>query len=342
MRLREQVALTLPSLFLRLVLGITFIWAGTGKLVGTTLVVGDDAARLANIGVMPTAPSAPPTTTDPNDSTDTPPTEPPPAAVDDPQVLDEATKPENGPENEPKSDDLIDQANEIIEQLSPPANEDPDQPTTEDDKASLQSVQYNGTRYAAADFPEPMEIRRVYTIALMLSKAGDPGLTAESNPIIPTMPAMVASKPWAKILAWAAAITELGAGVFLLLGLLTRISSLGTLSVMLTALWMTQFGPAALHSSDAILGFIPRVADPWAPMSYIGLLWQLALAAMSLAVFFLGSGPIGIDRMLFKPTRRDPYLHGDPKAAKATKTKPADESTAQDRTAFDRTPNPTP
>jgi uncharacterized membrane protein YphA (DoxX/SURF4 family) len=337
MRLREQVALTLPSLFLRLVLGITFIWAGTGKLVGTTLVVGDDAARLANIGVMPTTPDAPSSTTDPTDNAETPPTEPPQAAVDDPQVPDEEE-----PANEPTGDDLINQANEIIEQLSPPAEETPDQSSTGDDKASLQSVQYNGTRYAAADFPEPMEIRRVYTIALMLSKAGDPGLTAESNPIIPTMPAMVASKPWAKILAWAAAITELGAGVFLLLGLLTRISSLGTLSVMFTALWMTQFGPAALHSSDAILGFIPRVADPWAPMSYIGLLWQLALAAMSLAVFFLGSGPIGIDRMLFKPTRRDPYLHGDPKATKTAKTKPAGESTAQDRTAFDRTPNPTP
>jgi len=338
MRLREQVALTLPSFFLRLVLGITFIWAGTGKLVGTTLVSGDDAARLANIGVMPTTPDAPSSTTDPTDNAETPPTEPPQAVVDDPQVPDEEE-----PADEPTGDDLIDQANEIIEQLSPPADDDdPDQSTSEQDKASLQSVQYTGTRYAAADFPEPMEIRRVYTIALMLSKAGDPGLTAESNPIIPTMPAMVASKPWAKILAWAAAITELGAGVFLLLGLLTRISALGTLSVMLTALWMTQFGPAALHSSDAILGFIPRVADPWAPMSYIELLWQLALAAMSLAVFFLGSGPIGIDRMLFKPARRDPYLHGDPKAAKASKTKPAGDTPQQDRTAFDRTPNPTP
>ena len=51
MRLRDSIALTLPSFLLRLVLGVTFIWAGTGKLIGTMQVSGDDAARLANLGV---------------------------------------------------------------------------------------------------------------------------------------------------------------------------------------------------------------------------------------------------------------------------------------------------
>ena len=41
MRLRDSIALTLPSLLLRLVLGLTFIWAGTGKLMGTMQVSGD-------------------------------------------------------------------------------------------------------------------------------------------------------------------------------------------------------------------------------------------------------------------------------------------------------------
>jgi len=50
MRCRDHVALTLPSLLLRLVLGITFLWAGAGKIIGTTTVEGDNAARLANLG----------------------------------------------------------------------------------------------------------------------------------------------------------------------------------------------------------------------------------------------------------------------------------------------------
>ena len=51
MRCRDHIALTLPSFLLRLALAITFLWAGTGKLLGTSTVQGDNAARLANLGV---------------------------------------------------------------------------------------------------------------------------------------------------------------------------------------------------------------------------------------------------------------------------------------------------
>ena len=59
MRLRDHIALTLPSFLLRLVLAITFLLAGTGKLIGTTKDSGDAAARLAKLGV-PFLPDAPP------------------------------------------------------------------------------------------------------------------------------------------------------------------------------------------------------------------------------------------------------------------------------------------
>jgi hypothetical protein len=100
---------------------------------------------------------------------------------------------------------------------------------------------------------------------------------------------------------------------------------------------MTQIGPAALHSSDAILGFIPRHDDLFSPAAYSNLLWQVALASMSLAVMFLGSGAIGLDRLLFSSSPRDPYLHGDPKA-KGGKKQGMNPAIAQ-RTEFDRSPS---
>ncbi len=329
MRLRDQVALTLPSLFLRLILGITFLWAGTGKLVGTYSVVGDDAARLANIGIMPTTP--PPVTipektpqpTESSESTEPVPTEPATPASD----LDE------------QANDIIEMIEDQLESSNAPTDEPEASDQADEQKVRFQSVQYASTTYSASDFPEPMQVKGLSSIALMISKAADPGLTADSNPINPIMPAALASKPWPKLMAWTVAITELVAGVFLLLGFLTRISALGTLSIMLVALWMTQFGPAVIQSNNAFFGFIPFADNPWAPGTYTHLFWQLALLAMSGAVFFLGSGAIGVDRLLFRPSPRDPYFHGDPKASKI---KSDHSPPAVNRSEFDRTPNPTP
>jgi len=348
MRLRDQVALTLPTLFLRIILGLTFLWTGTGKLVGTYPVTGDDAARLANIGVMPTPPTPSESASEP-----APPPEQAPEPISEP-IPEQTGQDSIEPVAVPADPDLNEQqANEIIEmieeQLNPPTQEPIQEPAkanqaNESDKPErkvrLESVQYAGTVYAGSDFPEPMEVKQVYAIALMISKAADPGLTQDSTPINPTLPSALASKPWPKALAWIAAITEIVAGSFLILGFLTRINALGTLSIMLVAIWMTQFGPAAIQSNDAILGFIPLNEPIWSPASYMPLFWQLALAAMSISVFFLGSGAIGIDRVIFKPTHRDPYLHGDPKANKPTKGTATEPPT--DRGAFDRTPNPTP
>lgn len=348
MRLRDTIALTLPSFLLRLVLGITFIWAGTGKLMGTMRVSGDDAARLANMGVLldPVSPESTPTDPDPD------PEQPPQPQAPLPEPTPNPT-PDTAPE--PSAEPSTDQpAQEPPQQPAQQPAKDTEKPAEVDETSDesrlgtaatrthppyrLTSVMQTSTDRTASDFPEPMECQRVYSIALMISKAADPGLTEDSHPIRPIMPANLADGHWPKTLAWAAAITEIGAGGFLLLGLLTRISALGTLSVMLVAMWMTQFGPAALHSSDAILGFIPNNQPWYDPGSYANLLWQLALASMSLAVVFLGSGPIGLDRLFFSSQPRDPYLHGDPKAGKKTGSNPA----AAQRGEFDRSPSPTP
>ena len=177
--------------------------------------------------------------------------------------------------------DLQEQANEVIKKIEE-ATETPTPPSTGGDEstneAGVESIGFNpmldarivrvqnttGDR-AASDFPDPMECQRLYSIALMISKAADPGLTEDSQPITPIMPPKLATGNWPKLMAWAAAITELAAGGLLILGLLTRLSALGTLSVMLVAMWMTQFGHAAFHTNDAILGFIPRADDLFSP-----------------------------------------------------------------------------
>ncbi|MFG0247150.1 MAG: DoxX family membrane protein [Phycisphaerales bacterium JB052] len=355
MRLRDSIALTLPSFFLRLVLGITFLWAGTGKLMGTMQASGDDAARLANMGVV-LDPVTPPALAEPQvddpELVDPEPTSPLPDLTDEPEKQLDAI--EDGVED--TMTDLQEQANEVIKKIeeatespAPPPASTTDEPTSETGTEKMGTETIGTVRHhepmfvrvqnttgdrAASDFPDPMACQRLYSIALMISKAADPGLTEDSQPITPIMPTKLATGNWPKLMAWAAAITELVAGGLLILGLLTRLSALSTLTVMLVAMWMTQFGPAAFHSSDAILGFIPRADDLFSPAAYGQLLWQLALASMSLAVVFLGSGAIGLDRLIFSSHPRDPYLHGDPKAGKKQTMNPA----SAQRTEFDRSP----
>ncbi len=325
MRLRDQVALTLPTLLLRLTLGLIFLWAGTGKLLGTISVAGDDAARLANIGIMPMAPI-----------------DGPDHMLDDPEPTDSDDATPSAGTDIP----LDEQANDIIEQIQEqlgeptPASEQSTLPELDDQQVSLQSVQYTDKVYAGSDFPEFGEIRQVYSISLLITKAANPGLTEDSQPIDPTIPEMFGRGIWPKALAWAVAVTEVAAGVLLVLGFMTRISAFSLMTVMLTAIWMTQIGPAALQSSDAILGFIERVEQPWSPGAYKNLFFQLSLAVMSGSVMMMGSGAIGIDRLLFQPRVRDPYVHGDPKAEKPKRGKNA--APEASRGEFDRTPNHTP
>jgi uncharacterized membrane protein YphA (DoxX/SURF4 family) len=322
MRFRDHVALTLPALILRLVLCLTFLWAGVGKIVGEFTVTGNDAARLAQMGVALEA------------------VEPAPAPL---RILPDADQPaERTPPTDlpPPSDLIIPNADPGADASDQP--EQAPQPTTEDNTESTPESkpaadaqpspstwannQVAGTTYSPEDFPGNYRVQRVAGIALLLSKAGNPGLDAQSNPIRATMPAWAAAGRWPMHFAWAAAITELLAAFLLFFGVLTRLGGAMLMGVMLTAMWLTQFGPAFVDLSPSYLGFIPAAADPWAPASYATLLWQLACFAMAAAIFMLGSGPIGFDRALFRPAER---LERSADAKR-------------ERTTFDRGPNETP
>lgn len=320
MRFRDHVALTLPALILRLILTLTFLWAGIGKIKGEFDVTGDDAARLAQMGVSLTEVAPPPEPIRDLPGQDLP-------APSELIVPEGASDPENAPSStEEVADAVLDQIAQTPDGETAQADAVDEFTDPAGDEEEWAADQISGTTYSPDDFRGTYRVQRVAGIALVLSKAGNPGLDDESKQLASTMPAWVAAERWPIYFAWAAAITELIAAALLLFGVLTRLGAIMVVGVMLTAVWLTQIGPAAMGLTDAYLGLIPKAADPWAPSSYATLLWQLACLGMATAVFLLGSGPIGFDRALFRrPERME-----------------RSESDHRERTVFDRGPNETP
>lgn len=349
MRCRDHIALTLPSFLLRLALAITFLWAGAGKILGTTTVQGDPAARLANLGVTFLADPQPET---PEAQT---PREPDSPLPDTTQPTIEEALPADSDDLD-QAEDLQDQAEELPTDPGSELETEAGSPRAPAARArntpyyTLTQVLQSSAPAVGSDYPDPVRIKRVYGIALLIDNAANPALTDDSQPRTPLLPKWMGSGKMPIISAWATAITELAAGVFLLIGFLTRLSAFSLMTVMLVAIWSTNIGPAMLHDTNSILGFIPHRADVWAPSAYNVLLWQFALIIMTLSVALLGAGPLSIDRILFRPGRRDPYVTGgsgsNTNPAKPIKHKPDPEAPPQDRSSFDRTPppssNPTP
>lgn len=303
MLFRDQVALTLPALLLRLTLCVIFLWAGLGKVLGEARVTGDDAARLARMGVTPVHVAKP--------------GEPVRALPEPPAGEEPSNRPANPPAEPPT---------ELIVPEGSAAEGAEGSTAMLPGGARWLPVQAMRTEFAAEDFPGEHRVQRVYTVALILSKAGDPPARADGTPGRRTMPGWVASERWPMILAWAAAVTEILAAGMLLAGVLTRFGAALLVGVMLQAMWLTQIGPALVGNRASLIGFLPMAEDPWDPSAYKDLLWQASCLVMAACVFLLGSGPIGLDRALFRTHER--LERTEPKAAR--------------RSSFDRGPTETP
>lgn len=284
MRNRDRTGLALAPLFLRLALALTFVWAGLGKFVARMEVQGQEAAILANYGVIPN-PRAP---------------QRQPAPFED-QVP--------GPDQTP----------------TPEAPAEGDQPTGLDGQARdpgtpaihFAARQEGSTPLAtAADFPDPVSVRRWAGLVLALDSAIHPGLAAEdSSPLMPLwidFDPNTDYDPWPRYVALAVAVTELVAGVLIGLGLLTRLAALGVAGVMLGAIWLTVVGPA-IQSGHTVLGFLPDHAafdgEAWTqPM------WLMTLLCCALALFFAGPGTLSIDRFLLGGPPKPPPPKPAPQA----------------------------
>mgnify|MGYP006267926261 CR=1 FL=1 len=304
MRLGEQLAVHINPLMLRLVVGVTFLVAGLGKLNTTMEVQGQRAATLANMGVnLPASSSAagqgPAQTdadadaggseTDEGTSSRATPDPADGAMLRADWQPDQAVQPD--PETEPESE------------TQPESEAQPEQ-TAAEGEGDGSNTAAPAPRFSAEDFPEPAEVRSLYGIALMLHGAANPGTDADGSPLPAIAPAWAAQGSRPKALAWAVALTETVFGGLLILGLLARLGGFALAGTMLGAIWLTEFGPA--WQTGAMTGFfgvnfLPDHPpyDLTSPNGWQTLLWQTLLLVSSLAVLFGGSGALGLDRLLF-------------------------------------------
>ncbi len=270
MRKRDKLALTLPPLLLRAALGVTFLWAGLGKVVETFPASPQKAAILANLNAIP-GPAG--------------------AVQQTPPTPDAEPLPEPDPASEPAVDE--------------PAPQGGADAGPADSNSAFILVQQNS--FAAEDFPETTDVKRVHFITLIIYNAAHPGFDEETGePLKPFVPDALGSGQWPVILAWAAAATEILGGLLVLVGLLTRLGSLGLAFTMGTAIWLTILGPA-IQSGDTFLGFLPN--QPFFSDYWQHAMWLLLLLASSLAVMLSGSGALSIDRIVFSPQKSKPPRH---------------------------------
>lgn len=263
MHLARSSAIYAAPIPLRLVLAATFIWAGLGKVVATFPVQGEQAALLANMDYKFPAPAQP--------------AHPAPQGEAQPPAAPE-TPPENG---SPETPSARDQA-------------PPDPLAAAPNLYRVALANQAAVSRTAADFPDPIEVKRLYGLALLTYTAAHPAPNPDGTIPRPIWPEWAARDSWPIVLAWAAAITELAAGILVLVGLLTRLSALSIASVMAVAMWLTEFGPA-IQAGQTVLGFLPQ-RDPWDTLAWKTLLWQLSLFGAALSLAFAGPGALAIDR----------------------------------------------
>lgn len=301
MRARDRVALALSPVFLRVLLAVTFVWAGLGKLLVEGPVEGRDAAILANMGVISgaTAPGVP------GDGSLPPPVETPPQAPTEPLP----------PTSEPETDgDEGGQGGGTARRSAPPeyrlmlTQGATDSPVRSESPAPSAQVTPSLRTYSAADFPDPVPVRGVYHLALDLYKAANPGPDPTTGQARRELwPPGLAVGGWPVGLAWAATLTALLGGVLVLIGFLTRLASFGLAMVMLGAMWLTQLGPA-VQSGATRLGFLP-VHETFDPAAWMPLMWAFALFMAAMALVFSGAGALSLDRGIFH--RRNDEGEGD-------------------------------
>ncbi|TVS07864.1 MAG: DoxX family protein [Phycisphaerales bacterium] len=307
MSLRQNLACHVTPVFLRVALGVTFIWAGMGKVMerfpvedrrtAEALVEAGaldvDRARIRGL-IPPATPEQ-----EPPVERETP-ADPAPPATD---------PPAEDPDQDPGEDEGA---------TEPPASADPPNGasgSTSGPDAAAPALDH--TIRLASDPDDTIEMLRVYGLSMLIVSISETREVTEDDLAryklsderkaelageqqrFPLVPAALGSKPWPVALAWAAAITEIVAGLFLLIGFITRLSALGVVGVMLGAIWMTEVGPA-LQAGATMIGFLPAY-ELFSPEAWKTLLWQFALLMMGLGVFFSGAGGLSLDRVLFGP-----------------------------------------
>ncbi|TVQ64005.1 MAG: DoxX family protein [Phycisphaerales bacterium] len=291
MGLRTSLAFNVTPLLLRAALGVTFVWAGWGKVMVDAPFEPAQAAALANMGVSGAVSQARSATGAPRNAQNG-------------ARAPETRPPERTPERPP-------------ERTTQPAPDAPQQPLPEPPDAVRAAAESDSHRvvlvrqeaeeapvaaartYRAEDFDGPIELRGLYNLSLLLVAVSDRGPDK-----VTLWPEALAKDGWPVRMAWAAGLTELIAGALVFIGFLTRFSALSLAGVMFVAMWLTQIGPN-IGADGAFLGVLPALNN-FAPSAWQTLLWQFVLAMAALGVFFSGPGCLSLDRFVFGPAHRAP------------------------------------
>ena len=303
----NRAALGCAPVILRVMLAVTFLWAGAGKVFKDGEFAGADAATLANMGLSlrPTREVVAPVTKPPAAHTGVQPgTATPPApgggGGSNPAVTPErpiplpsgpGTKKDSGKPSKSPSRDFgpaVGQA-EGVSLAAAAATQTGSNPST----ATATGAAPPGGAFKPEDFPRAVAAPRLYSLAVLLHNAALPKSGEGGKTLAPYWPSYLSSGATPLYMAWAAALTELLAGALLLVGLFTRLGALLVCVVMLNAMWLTQFGPA-IQSGSTFLGVLPA-HEWWDPKPWTPLLWQFALLASGFALMLLGPGVLSVD-----------------------------------------------
>jgi len=257
LRFTERLALHAGPVPIRLVLALTFMWAGLGKILATFEPAEGDRQRFVEMGVL--------------------------------------SEPAAGQEGSgtPSRDGAGPDAGG--EGSTPTPSEGGQVGRSPDAVGHAPELRRVSTTWQPAT-AGPVELRRVYGIALTLSKGASPDEIDGSQPPA-IVPSFVGSGRTPVYLAWAAAIAEVVCAALVFIGLFTRVGAVGLLGVMAVAMWLTTFGPA-YQSGSGFLVFLPG-NSAFDTQAWKTPLWQLALLCASLALALTGPGALSAHHFLF-------------------------------------------
>ncbi|MBY0112510.1 MAG: DoxX family protein [Phycisphaerales bacterium] len=268
MSTRDSFAVSVAPVFLRLVLGTTFIWAGLGKFMAEFSVKGEQAAALANMGVSSVQTRAGAAA----------------AAESVKPVVKDPVK--EAPKEAPK---------EPAKKTAKPGAQAPQtDPAVRLASFTLLPVQSSARTFTAADFPDEIKLARLYSVALLVHSAGK--VPSDAKATFPLMPSQVTQGEWPVYIAWTVAISELLGGFLVLTGLFTRLSAFFLAGTMIGAIWLTEIGPA-VQSGNAVFFFLPANRETFG-MDWNTLLIQCSMLAMALNLMFAGAGGLSMDRAI--------------------------------------------
>ncbi len=106
--------------------------------------------------------------------------------------------------------------------------------------------------------------------------------------------------PRPRLMAWIAALTEFAGGILILIGLFSRVWGLGLAITMGMAFYLTSMRPYFVD-----VGPFEAAGSMEYGWLVSTVFTQLGLGVLALTVFLVGPGPLSLDRLIFRPRKRE-------------------------------------